>query len=499
MNTIKCGVIFVGLFVFLVTVSFADSTLGDILNIGHLPYLKDAKSIQISSYDTSGGNGDCRYIPTGNTLTLAEMKGPGVITHIWVTFSAAGEFPLRNLIFKMYWDDEPEPSVLTPIGDFFGVGFGEYQQFTSLLVGMTSGGYYSYIPMPFRKSARIQVTNLTGKPVGAFYYHIDYYQLRHRLDSDIAYLHAQWRRENPTVLNKDYTILEAKGKGLFLGTVLSMQDLKPNNLWFLEGDEHIYVDNEPKPSWTGTGTEDYFISGWYFSKGPFSGLFHGLTIKDTAQSKICAYRFHVLDAIPFKKSIHVAIEHGGTNDETADYSSLAYWYQKEPHQSFTLPNDRNPRPKFKVYQVRNIIEAESILANTAVNGGIIDSQNMGYWSSETGNQWSNGEHAFYRDTKPGDSVTFLLQTKQRAKYNLIVYYTQAADYGIIQPSLDRDTIGQPFDAYHKTVIPSAPVSYGPLELLAGNHELNFEIIGKNPLSTNYFAGFDGFVLEKITP
>jgi hypothetical protein len=499
MKILKYIFVMVNVSLFLIGLSYADSALGDILSIGRLPYLKDAKSIQISSYDTSGGNGDCRYIPARETLTLAEMKGPGVITHIWVTISAAGEYPLRNIILKMYWDDEPEPSVLTPIGDFFGVGFGEYQQFTSLLIGMTSGGYYSYIPMPFRKSARIQVTNLTGKPVGAFYYHIDYYQLRHQLDSDVAYLHAQWRRENPTTLKKDYTILEAKGKGHYVGTVLSMQDLKPNNLWFLEGDEHVFVDNETKPSWTGTGTEDYFISGWYFSKGPFSGLFHGLTIKDNAQSRICAYRFHVLDAIPFTKSIKVGIEHGAVNDEPADYSSLAYWYQQEPHQPFTLPDDRNPRPKFMVYQIKNIIEAESILANANVDGGSIDTQDMGYWSSETGNRWSHGEQAFYRNSKPSDSVTFLLPINKKGKYNLIAYYTQAADYGIIQPSLDRDTIGQPFDAYHKTVVPAAPVIYGPLELLAGNHELKFDIIGKNPASTGYLAGFDGFVLEKITP
>jgi hypothetical protein len=477
--------------------SFIWSALGDILNIGHLPYLKEAKSIQISSYDTSGGNSDCRYIAPGATLTLADMKGPGVITHIWVTIAAEGEFPLRNLILKMYWDNEPEPSVLTPIGDFFGVGFAEYQPFTSQLVGMTSGGYYSYIPMPFRKSAKLQVTNLTGKPVGAFYYHIDYYSLRHQLDRDVAYFHAQWRRENPTTPGKDYTILEAKGKGHYLGTVLSMQDLKPNLLWFLEGDEHVYVDNEPKPSWTGTGTEDYFISGWYFNKGPFSSLYHGLTIKDESQSKICAYRFHILDTIPFKKSIKVSIEHCAVNDEPADYSSLVYWYQTDPHQPFTLPNDRNPRPKFKVYQIKNMIEAESQLANATVNGGMIDKQGMGYWSSETGKQWSDGEQAFYRDTNLGNSVSFLLPVNKRGTYKLIVYFTQAPDYGIMQASLDRDTIGQPFDGYNKMVIPSEPVTYGPIELLAGNHELKFEIIGKNHASTNYFAGFDGFVLEKV--
>ncbi|MCX7920299.1 MAG: DUF2961 domain-containing protein [bacterium] len=458
--------------------------------------MKDFKSFQISSFDTTGGNADCRYIKSGETLTLADIKGPGIITHLWVTVSAEAQFALRNLILKMFWDNELEPSVLTPLGDFFGVGFAEYQHFSSLLIGMTSGGYYSYIPMPFRKSARIQVTNLTGKPVGAFYYHLDYYKLS-KLDRNIAYFHAHWRRENPTTLGKDYTILEAKGHGHFIGTVLSMQGLIPSNLWFLEGDEHIYVDDEPNSVWSGTGTEDYFNSGWYFNRGTFSSLFHGLTIKDEEQSKVCAYRFHILDSIPFTKSIRVSIEHGGTNDINADYSSVAYWYQTEPHLPLTLPEDRNPREPFTIYRIQDMIEAESLISTAVISGGILDKQGMGFWSSETGQQWSGSAQAFYRETKPGDSVIFTIPVKRTGTYFLNVYYTQAPDYGILRCSIDGETIGKDFDGYHHSVIPAKPVSYGPIELVTGEHELKFEIIDKNPTSTNYFAGFDGFVLERI--
>lgn len=197
------------------------SQLDNILSPSRLPYLKDSKLIQISSHDTTGGTNDYIAIPAGATATLAKMQGPGVIAHIWVTISAQDRYFLRRILLRMYWDGEDNPSVEAPIGDFFGTGF-QYKQYFTPFVGMSSGGYYTYFPMPFNTSARIEVVNETGQEINSFYYHIVYHKLTGPLDTSIAYFHASWRREPQTDPKKDYLILDAEGEGQYVGTNMSM-------------------------------------------------------------------------------------------------------------------------------------------------------------------------------------------------------------------------------------------------------------------------------------
>ena len=154
----------------------------------------------------------------------------------------------------------------------------------------------------------------------------------------MPHFHAQWRRENPTTVGQGYTILDARGTGHFAGTALFMHGLGPGvppygPLGFLEGDEQITVDGAATPL-VGTGTEDYFDGGFYFDHGPITALYAGAVIRDEAGVRVSVYRWHVEDAIPFAKSIHVAIEHGPANDVPTDYSSVAYFYQSEPHAPF---------------------------------------------------------------------------------------------------------------------------------------------------------------------
>lgn len=285
------------------------------------------------------GGGDFVNINPKERVVLADIKGAGVITNFWLTLDKtnddnAGGFPLRNIILRMYWDGEKNPSVEAPVGDFFGAGFAKYVHFSSLLVGMTSGGFYSYFPMPFAKSAKIEIENFMGDSV-ALWYSVGYQEVK-KLPKNTLYFHAKFNRVKKTKRKENYLILDAKGAGNFAGCVLSMQGYQKENFLFLEGDEFISVDDEKTPSVLGTGTEDYFLSGFYFNKGVFAAPFHGLTIKDKEKSRISVYRFRVSDAIPFKKSIHVEIEHGLTylHGVSADYSSVAYWYQTEPHAEF---------------------------------------------------------------------------------------------------------------------------------------------------------------------
>lgn len=299
-------------------------------NPNSLVELRPGKFIQVSSYDTTGGNNDRISIAKGKSATIFNEKGPGEITRIWITIDSRDPDFLRRILMRMYWDDEITPSVEVPVGDFFGCGF-EYKHHASQYIGMTSGGYYSYFPMPFNKRARIEIVNETDQEVFAFYYHIGFYKLP-QPQTDIGYFHARWNREIKTTPNSNYMALEAKGKGQLVGISMNAQAYN-GELGFLEGDEMIFVDGETTPSVHGTGLEDYFTSGWYFKDGEFAAPYHGLVLLDKKKGRITAYHHHVPDAIPFEKSIKVTFEHGDRNSELTDMSTVAYWYQQEPHGS----------------------------------------------------------------------------------------------------------------------------------------------------------------------
>jgi len=308
------------------------------------------RAMSSTSADPSGGNADYRVVAPGDSLTILDYRGAGVVRRFHMTVFPPTFFAppdqasaaRRQVILRMYWDGEKSPSVEVPLGDFFGVGFGEQRDFVSLPLSRTSGGYNCYWPMPFHRAARWTLTNVSGAAFTAFW-NIDFTAER-ALPKDVPHFHAQWRRENPTQPGRSYTILETRGVGHFVGTALFMRGLAPEGtlsspLAFLEGDEEIVVDGTATRAVAGTGTEDYFNGGWYFENGPFSGPYAGAVIRDEATARVSAYRWHIEDAIPFKKSIRVAIEHGPANDVPADYSSVAYFYQREPHAPFpALPD-----------------------------------------------------------------------------------------------------------------------------------------------------------------
>ena len=323
-----------------------------------LPLPHSGRAVHVGSWDRAGGNHDyLANIAPGQTITLMDCAGAGIIHRFWMTISQQDtNIMLRQVILRMYWDGETEPSVACPLGDFFGVGFGRHEDYISLPLNETSGGYNCYWPMPFHKHAHWTLENRSSKPIRSFYYNIDY-TAQDSLPADLKEFHACWRRENPTDPKHNYTILEAEGDGTYVGTALFMQgvNMGKNKLAFLEGDEMIYIDqpnpdpatpaqwkhSEPVPQINGTGTEDYFCSGWYFNQGPYSAPYHGCVIKDQTNSIISAYRWHIEDAIPFHKNLRVTIEHGNHNLVQGDYSSVAYFYQSGPHKPYP-PLPENP-------------------------------------------------------------------------------------------------------------------------------------------------------------
>ena len=286
----------------------------------------------VSSYDTTGGNMDRLEIAAGDSVVLLDTEGPGIIQRLWLTVASADEHHyLRRISLKMYWDDEVEPSVHVPLGDFFGNGF-EKTHYAALPMGISSGGFYSYLPMPFKRRAVVVVENGTGIDLDAFYFQIGL-QVLDDTPSELPTFHAWWNRDKRTDGSSPHLVLSAEGQGHFVGMSLNAESYE-NSFWFLEGDESFFVDGEFRGQ--GTGTEDYFNSGWYFQHGLFAAPYHGVLLKDAERGRIAAYRWHIPDPIRFTDSLRVSLAHGHGNEVIADYATVAYWYQTEPHK--TLPS-----------------------------------------------------------------------------------------------------------------------------------------------------------------
>ncbi len=296
----------------------------------------DKTSGQFTSFDVATKE-KAHELKPGDTKILVDYDSPGIITRLWMTVSGwfwrhwEGDQPndptiLKTLILRIYWDGNEYPSVEAPIGDFFGIGLCEYKHYTSKYLGMSSGGFYTYFPMPFEK-VRIEVENMHDKQTTFVFLNANYESLK-KIPNDVGRFHCAY---NAGTLEgqEELPIFETKGKGHFVGCCLSMQSRQPNYLSYLEAPEYIYIDNQgAEPTIVGTGLEDYFNGGWYFRDGEFDGGLHGVPIKDALRSTIAMYRFHEADAIYFKKDIKMSfINHRPSLP--FKFSSTAYWYQEK--------------------------------------------------------------------------------------------------------------------------------------------------------------------------
>ncbi len=461
--------------------------------LGDLYRARTGGLVQYSSDDPTGGNSDRRPIAPGETLELMNHEGAGIVRRWWITIAPRNNVEIhRTLIVRCYWDGEEEPSVEVPVADFFGMGFGEWKDYISLPLNMTSGGYNSYWPMPFKESARIIVENTGSVPIESFYYNIDV-RTYEQLNEDALYFHAQYRQVR-TEAEQPVTILETTGRGHYVGTLISMQPEQGAQLGYLEGDELIYLDGEDKPSIIGTGTEDYFSSGWYYITGEYSAPYHGVTIKDEENGRINTYRWHIEDPIPFTESFKFEIEHGGTNDMPGvEYASVAYWYQTHPHPPFPpLPEQLLPLARV----TKPDIEAEEQLDNTTVTGGELRTQGMGNFNGN----WGNDTQLWWVNGQPGDRLTFPLEVSETGTYELIGFFTRARDYGIFRVFVNGEPRGSLVDCFNTKVEPTGPISFGKIQLEQGVQEIVIELVGKDVRSNGYGGGYlvgiDGFFLYR---
>jgi len=296
-------------------------------------------------------------IGKGETFTLAEISGSGAIQHIWMT-------PLGNWrfsILRIYWDDETVPSIECPVGDFFCMGWGENALLNSLAVCVNPrAGFNCYWQMPFRNRCKITMENLDEEELRV-YYQVDYCLTE--VPQNAAYFHAQFHRINPLPYKEVYTIVDnINGKGQYVGTYLAWQ--VNNNGWWGEGEIKFYMDGDKNfPTICGTGTEDYFCGSWNFDiKGqyvefctPYSGLVQVIRPDGAYQSnqRFGLYRWHITDPIRFEKDLNVTIQALGWRGGYSKYlplqddiSSVAFWYQTEPHKPF------QPLPEKDYLEVR---------------------------------------------------------------------------------------------------------------------------------------------------
>jgi hypothetical protein len=462
----------------------------------------DSKAFPKGDLEEKSNFDNFRVAP-GATHTLMDVKGPGEITHIWMTFlgpekqawAQSGSANHQDMLLRVYWDGNPRPAMEAPVGDFFANCFGQRSSVVSIPVMVEDADSYNcFWRMPFHKSAKVEIVNQSTKPINLLYYNIDWIK-KDRLPKDTPYFYAQYRQEYPVQHGKDYTILDTKGKGHYVGTVLAVRSRSPQ--WFGEGDEKIYVDGEEHASIWGTGTEDYFLSAWGLKTT--STLYTGTPLFDgwgLVGGRTSAYRWHINDPLVFQKGLKVTIEHFGWmspdenlehktnswNEREDDFSSVAFWYQTgTPTFEARAPIDRR-LPS---------LDLATYARDAATHGaGEAEKQSLGFYEDD---------QLLYMPKAPESAwleIPFEVKTKEPRR--LVLNLTKSYDFGIYQAYLNGVKVGDPIDLYSPEV--------GSLEVPLldfwpdpGKYSLRLQCVGKNERSKGYFLGIESVRLRERRP
>ena len=456
-------------------------------------------------------NADNYRVMSGDTKVVLDVKGPGVVTHMWFTFldkyrhpwAVNGSATHQEMLLRVFYDDSATPDIEVPFGDFFANCFGERREVISMpIVVEDADSYNSFWPMPFQKSIRIEVVNQSEtKNVNLLYYNIDWVK-KPSLPMNTPYFYAFYRQEYPQNADDggDYLIMETQGKGHYVGTVFSVRTRSPQ--WFGEGDEKIYIDGEAEPSIWGTGTEDYFLSAWGLKSGvttPFFGTVffdHGMLGGRTS-----AYRWHIPDPIVFEKSIRVTIEHGGwiSADETRerrthswevredDVSTIAFWYQTGK------PAYKGPIPTASERILPSIdkkFPAAVALETGGCKGG------NGFLQTNL-DHYMDGQLTFKPNTATA-SVDIPFTVDKKEPHRLLLSLTKAPDFGIWQIFLNGVALRRPVDLYSEQI---EPYEHHLLDFWPepGQYTLTLKLVGKNRFSAGDGLGVEAVKLRERRP
>jgi hypothetical protein len=531
------------------------SSLDDLLR------LRDGRSRHVSSTaklpdgrPDPDSNADNVTVPPGKTYVLADLQGPGIVTHIWMTFLGPEPHPWapkgaanhREMVLRIFWDGRKEPGVEAPVGDFFAAAFGQRMAVNSIPVAVEGGAAYNcFWPMPFAKSARIEIENDSDKPVALLYYNIDWLQ-KDSLPPDTPYFHAQYRQDYPPAEgtrgegrgaresqdqrtldprtsglapSRDYLIFEGEGRGHYVGTVLGVRTRSPG--WFGEGDEKIAIDDDTEPTLWGTGTEDYFLCAWGLRTCCFP--YFGVPYSDSGDllgGRTCAYRWHLADPIVFQKKIRVAIERMGWisidenpdhkstswNERQDDYSSVAFWYQLgEPKRFAKVP----PCAERRLPEIDLIVHGKDFADSLPTSlprvsipregKSLATYHGAGPAIVQKGGYWTDYAQLLYQPPSAADAwLEIPFEGPRREPRRLLLKLTTSYDFGTYDVYLDAVKIGPRLDLYS----PDIQVREFPLLDFwpeAGPHKLRMVCVGKRDASAGHWLGFDSLRLRERRP
>ncbi len=491
---------------------------------------KTFAAARVSSFARDGGNLDTIRLPLGGgEVVLADLRGPGAVTHIWTTFRGGG----RDIILRFYWEGSSHPSIEAPIGDFFGVAMGVDAAINSFPVQASAEGRARncWWHMPYNRSARITAENAVPAGRGGagpldLYYYVDY-QAFGKPTPDIHYLHARLIETDPAVRGKMVRLAEIEGRGHLVGLVMGQRARTP--AWFGEGDDVIVVDG--RLSFAGTGTEDYFCDAWGFRT--FSDLYHGVPVYEGRNigDRLSAYRFHIADPIPFRKSLTFDIEHWPwfspwPNTGRDYFSGLAFWYQDAVHKAWPrldkLLSNEPWDPAKGRWSVPGALEAENlaVLESASRAAEPAGPQKPIQWNTESRDALRSllrygprPEPLFLMPNLSGDRMLAFdaggdgffslgVPAAEEGLYDITVHYARAEDYGRVELSVNGRPAGEPFDAYFRSdglsrpFWPPQPVTYADVPLRAGSNAFRFAVKDRNEASRGYRMGLDCLVLRK---
>ena len=473
-------------------------------------------------------NGDAIRLEKGETRTVAILKGPGKIAHIWLIANSMDIRYPRAVVLRIYWDGAAVPSVETPVGDFFAAGNGMRADIDSLPVKASSygRGYNCYWPMPFRKEAKIVIANESDTESAGIFYYIDWVKLD-AVPDDMMYFHARYHQEYPPVMGEPYTAFVGTGRGHYVGTVLSSQNAIGH--WFGEGDDFFYIDGETTPSIMGTGTEDYFNDAW--NMRVHTTLFTGCTIFEPRgiDARITAYRWHIADPVVFKKSLKFEIERRGfamnskgvvldSFKPRPDYwSSVAYWY---------LDRIAEPWCPFPPYKERVnpeiVLHLPRVVKTMSASAGV-ELQVLPYNRATWTKPWFRAQNETI-----GSWIEIPFEVKEKGRYSMSLFQTLREDQGIWKVYIDgkeltdagESQIAGGYTIDEVTQLPPGKVNkvldffniyrknehedyiwgqgrerkIGIFEFAPGTHTLKLVCIGANPLSVDPETGKPGYNL-----
>lgn len=448
----------------------ADPFSGTLGSLASPPVGRNRRISSNQQPDWNGSNFDMTMLPPGKVLELPALEGPGVITHMWFTSHAGWANELNALSLRIYWDGRAEPAVEVPLGEFFAVGQGRPATVESIPVQVSpSGALTCYWRMPFARSARIVIANDNPNRTAGLYWQVDWTQLA-ELPPETPYFHAVYRQEYPAMPGRDYLIADLRGKGRYIGTVLSVT--LGQDGWWGEGDDFFYIDNEAVPSLQGTGSEDYFNDAWGFR--PRTSLWFGQPRwqGDAAGDSGVCYRWHLLDPVNFTNSLKVTIEHKGnyTQDiegfflERPDFiNSVAFWYQTgEPSKFGALPS----YPERRIpWQTQHFVRA---FRQAKTTGQVpVRVETTGLFGARPVLSWTN--------TEAGAQLTLPFNADASGMHALRLTAAGNAQNGRYEILLDGKTIVAAAD-FRTAEEEELDLPLGQMHLESGAHQISFRAL-----------------------